>query len=66
MAHLAGIDGLRSLANRTGLEFETVAALGITDNLSMLFGPNGKLRDGVELKAWSRPGGSVLQSSSAA
>jgi hypothetical protein len=44
-------DGWRALANDTGLSFETVAALGSRNRLDALFGADGKLLDGTELRS---------------
>lgn len=48
-------DGLRSIARKTGLRLETVAALGMADQLSRLF-DDGRLRDGAELRSLERAG----------
>jgi hypothetical protein len=55
-AHAAGLTGYRSLANKTGLRIETVAALGETRSLDVLFA-NGKLRDSTELRNLEAAGG---------
>ncbi|MFZ0716523.1 hypothetical protein [Mycobacterium sp.] len=44
-------EGWRSLAHKTGLSLQTVAALGFADNLSCLFGSDNRLRDGAELRS---------------
>jgi hypothetical protein len=46
-----GLEGWRSISAKTGLNLETVAGLGLTDSLSCLFGADGKLRDGAELRS---------------
>jgi hypothetical protein len=41
----------RSVADKTGVRLETVAGLYFSDRLSALFGPDGKLRDGADLRS---------------
>jgi hypothetical protein len=55
--HLLGIDGLRSLAAKTGLPLETVAALGMADELNRLFDMGKRcLRSPEELRGLASAG----------
>jgi hypothetical protein len=55
-SYLAGLDGWRSLAARTGLNLEAVASLGVSNNLGVLFGADGRLRDSAELRSMEATG----------
>jgi hypothetical protein len=50
-----GLGGWRSLAEKTGLSIETIAELGVRDELRCLFA-NGRLRPPEELRAMDRDG----------
>jgi hypothetical protein len=52
----------RDIATQTGLKLETVARLGVSNNLEVLFGGDGKFRSSTELRSMEAAG--ALQVSS--
>jgi hypothetical protein len=52
----------RNIAGQTGLALETVAKLGVTNNLGVLFGDDGKLRSSTELRSMEAGGALAVSS----
>lgn len=52
----------RDIASQTGLRLETVARLGVSNNLEVLFGDNGKFRSSTELRGMEAAGALAVSS----